>query len=108
MTGEPCVSKIALPIGEPARAAILTALMGGRSLPASELAYVARVSPQTASSHLAKLVEGGLLVMTRAGRHRYYALSGQDVAQALEALGAIAPPERVRSLRSRLIKSDGE
>ena len=71
MPAEPDISVIAALIGEPARAVMLTALLDGRSLPAGELAYRARVSPQTASSHRARLVEGNLLVVTTHGRHRY-------------------------------------
>jgi DNA-binding transcriptional ArsR family regulator len=99
MPAEPDISIIAALIGKPARAVMLLALMDGCSLPAGELAYCARVSPQTASSHLAKLVEGNLLVVTTVGRHRYYALRSAEVAQAIEALSAIAPQGRVRSLR---------
>jgi DNA-binding transcriptional ArsR family regulator len=85
------ISSIAALIGEPARAAMLTALMGGIALPAGELAEIARVSPQTASTHLQKLLEGQLLMVETQGRHRYYRLSNASVAQALEALQVIAP-----------------
>ncbi|MBZ0320146.1 MAG: helix-turn-helix domain-containing protein [Anaerolineae bacterium] len=95
MSIEPDLSTIAALIGEPARAAILSALMGGQALPASELAYRAQITPQTASSHLHKLVEGGLLSMTTTGRHRYYRLKNAEVGHALEALAIIAPlPQR--------------
>jgi DNA-binding transcriptional ArsR family regulator len=60
-------ANIAIPaalIGDPARAAILSALCDGRTQPASALAYAARVTPQSASNHLAKLLEGGLLAAT--------------------------------------------
>jgi DNA-binding transcriptional ArsR family regulator len=95
----PNIAYIAGLIGDPTRAAILGGLMDGRALPASELAYMARVSPQTVSSHLAKLVEGNLLSVDNQGRHRYYRLASSEVAQALEILGTIAPPVKVRSLR---------
>ena len=89
---------IALPaalIGEPVRAAILMALADGRAQPATALAYVARVSCQSASNHLAKLLEGGLLSVERQGRHRYYRLATPQVAVALEALSCLtAPPLR--------------
>jgi DNA-binding transcriptional ArsR family regulator len=88
---EPDLSSVAALIGEPARAAMLTALMGGIALPAGELAEIARVSPQTASTHLQKLLEGQLLMVETQGRHRYYRLSNVSVAQALEALLVIAP-----------------
>lgn len=99
MPSEPDIASVAALIGDPARAAMLTALMDGRSLPAGELAYVARVTPQTASSHLARLVAGGLVVMTASGRHRYYMLRSPEVAQALEALTSIAAQGKARSLR---------
>ena len=88
---EPDLSGVAALIGEPARAAMLTALMGGIALPAGELAEIAHVSPQTASTHLQKLLEGQLLKVETQGRHRYYRLSNASVAQALEALQVIAP-----------------
>jgi DNA-binding transcriptional ArsR family regulator len=78
-------------ISDPSRAAILMALLAGQALPASELAYRARISPQTASSHLSKLVEGRLVTVERRGRHRYYKLAGPEIGQALETLLAIAP-----------------
>jgi DNA-binding transcriptional ArsR family regulator len=73
-------------LAEPARAAMLLELMSGRALPAGELAEVANVSPQTASGHLAKLVEGRFLRMEQQGRHRYYSLASSDVANAVEGL----------------------
>lgn len=73
-------------LAEPARAAMLLELMGGRALPAGELAEAANVSPQTASGHLAKLVEGSFLRMEQQGRHRYYRLANSNVANAMEAL----------------------
>jgi DNA-binding transcriptional ArsR family regulator len=86
-------------MGEPARAAMLVALLDGRSLPASELAAIAGVKPPTASAHLAQLVEGGLVTDRRLGRHRYFALAGPDVADAVEALQRIAPRQAVSSYR---------
>jgi DNA-binding transcriptional ArsR family regulator len=62
-------------LGDPGRAAILLSLMDGLALPAGELASIANVAPQTASGHLARLMDGGLLSMERQGRHRYYRLS---------------------------------
>jgi len=99
MSTYPNFAYIAGLIGDPTRAAILNSLLDGRALPASELAYMARVSPQTASAHLAKLVEGGLLGVETQGRHRYYRLASVQVAQVLEALSTMAPPVQVRSLR---------
>ena len=73
-------------LGDPGRAAILLRLMSGLALPAGELAVTANVAPQTASEHLAKLVEGRLLNVERQGRHRYYRLASAEVADAIEAL----------------------
>ena len=73
-------------LAEPARAAMLLELMSGRALPAGELAETANVSPQTASGHLAKLVEGSFLEVEQQGRHRYYRLANTEVAAAVEAL----------------------
>jgi len=91
-------------IGEPARAAILIALLDGKSRTAGELALTANISAQSASAHLSKLVDGGLLTMDRSGRHRYYAMAGPDVAHALEALGSIStlPRPRVAAPRPRV------
>jgi DNA-binding transcriptional ArsR family regulator len=95
---EPNVAAVAALIGDSARSAMLLALFGGQTLPASELAYRAGVSPQSASAHLAKLVEGGLLVASSEGRHRLFRIASPDVAHALEILSAIAKPARVVAL----------
>jgi DNA-binding transcriptional ArsR family regulator len=93
------LAEIAALLGDRGRAAIVTTLMDGRALPAGELARVAGVSAQTASSHLAKLTASGLLAVERTGRHRYYRLAGPEVARAVEMLGTIAAPAtRIRSL----------
>ncbi|MCK9927577.1 winged helix-turn-helix domain-containing protein, partial [Frankia sp. Mgl5] len=99
MNAYPDITIVAALIGDPTRAAMLHELMDGRALPASELAYVARVSPQTASAHLAKMVDGNLLALETQGRHRYYRLASQQVAHVLEVLSTISPPVEVRSLR---------
>ena len=77
-------------VGDPARANMLTALMTGRALTASELAQEAGITPQTASSHLSKLEAGGLIEPEKQGRHRYYRLTGPDVAGVLEGLAGLA------------------
>lgn len=86
-------------MGEPSRATMLVALLGKDALPASELAHKARVSPQTASSHLAKLVAGKLLAVERHGRHRYYRLATDQVGRFIETLASLAPPPRVSLLK---------
>lgn len=101
MPGDADVSIPAALIGDARRAAMLLALLDGRSLPASELARIAGISPATASEHLAKLTDGGLTTVTRSGRHRYFTLSGDRAARALEALQALAPPQPVHSLREQ-------
>lgn len=92
------ISAIAALIGDPARANILSALMGGKALTASELAYCAGVSPQTASGHLSKLVDGGLVTVEKQGRHRYHRLASTSVAEAFESLSGLASagPKRQR------------
>jgi DNA-binding transcriptional ArsR family regulator len=90
MNDSPHIAAIAALIGDPARANMLTALMDGRALTASELAGAGGVALPTASGHLARLTEAGLLDVRRQGRHRYFALSGADVADTLEALMGLA------------------
>ncbi len=87
-------------LAEPARAKVLLALGDGRALPATVLASEAGVSPSTASHHLARLVDGGLLNVSSRGRHRYYALAGTHVAEMLEAVARVAPVQPVTSLRA--------
>ncbi|MFE6255203.1 ArsR/SmtB family transcription factor [Agromyces sp. NPDC057865] len=99
MDGDADVATPARLMGEPARAAMLVALLDGRSLPASELAAIAGVKAPTASAHLAQLVAGGLVTDRRLGRHRYFTLAGPEVADAVEALQRIAPRQAVRSYR---------
>ena len=100
MNGGPDLAVVAALVGDAARANILAALLDGRALTASELAYFARVSPQTASGHLAKLTDGKLLAVLRQGRNRYYRLATPLVAQMLEGIMAVAAqgPERHRPL----------
>ena len=77
-------------MGDPARANMLAALMDGRALTATELARTAGIAPQTASGHLARLTEAGLLAVERQGRHRYHRLATPAVAQMLEGIMAVA------------------
>ena len=90
MQAGPLVAPVAALLGDPARANMLCALMDGRALTARELAEAGGIMPQTASGHLARLVEAGLLSVRRQGRHRYFRLSGVDVAEAIEALMGLA------------------
>jgi len=77
-------------IGDPARANMLVALLDGRALTAGELARAAGITPQTASGHLARLTEAGLLALEKQGRHRYHRLASSDVAQMIEGMMAVA------------------
>lgn len=86
----PYLAEIAHLMGDPARANMLHALMDGRALTAKELAWIAGVAPQTASGHLAKLMQGGLIAVVVQGRHRYCRLAGPEVATALEGLMVLA------------------
>jgi len=97
MSGSTRLATTAALLGDPARANILAALLDGRALTAKELAYTAHVTPQTASGHLAKLADGGLLAAERQGRHRYYRLASPLVGQMLESVMAVAGSEPVRA-----------
>ena len=90
------IAEIAALAGDPARANNLTALLDGRAMTATELAFAAHVTPQTASAHLAKLTEAGLINATPSGRHRYFRLTSAKVAQMLESIGAVAIDSRPR------------
>lgn len=86
----PDISKLAAVIGDPARAAMLSALMSGKALTSSELAAEGGVTAATASSHLAKLQAGGLVRVRAQGRHRYWTLADAEVAHVLETLMGLA------------------
>lgn len=90
MKDGPDIARLGSLIGDPARSNMLTALMGGKALIASELAREAGVTQQTASSHLRKLEDGGLISPRKQGRHKYFALAGESVAHTLEALMGLA------------------
>jgi DNA-binding transcriptional ArsR family regulator len=90
MNALPDISLLASMIGDPARSSMLDALMDGRALTAKELAYYGGITPQTASSHLAKLSRVGLIAQERFGRNRYFRLANARVAEALEAMMVLA------------------
>ncbi len=90
------LARLAALVAEPARARMLTALLGGIALTATELAAAADVAASTASEHLARLVDGGLLTIERQGRHRYFRIAGAEVAALLESLGSVATVRRPR------------
>jgi DNA-binding transcriptional ArsR family regulator len=88
------LSTTAALIADPARAAILLALLDSRALAAGELARTANVSAQSASMHLVQLLDGGLVEVAAEGRHRYYRIASPQVAHAIEALGIISSPRK--------------
>ena len=98
------IASVAELLGEPARCAMLIALLGGKDLSAGDLARAAGTSPQSASAHLSKLVDGGLLQARSEGRNRYYRISGPEVVHVLEALGAIS----TRPAPSGLVRTHGD
>ncbi len=106
MKSGPDIAMVASLVGDPARSNMLTALMTGRALTASELAHQAGITPQTASSHLAKLEAGGLIEQEKQGRHRYYRLADPDVATVLEGLESLAA--RAGHMRVRTGPKDPE
>lgn len=99
MRGDVDLSTVGALLADPARAAILSELLGGERLPSGELALRAGLTPSGASNHLRRLLAGGLVHADADGRRRLYRLAGPDVAAALEALGRIAGPVPVRTLR---------
>src|SRR5437762_6886507 len=90
MSNAPQIAEVAALVGDPARANILCALLGGRALTATELAFAAGVSPQTTSGHLGKLLAARLLVLMTQGRHRYYRLAGPHGGQMREGIMNVA------------------
>jgi DNA-binding transcriptional ArsR family regulator len=99
MKDGPSLAPIASLVGDPARANMLSALIGGKALTASELAQEAGITAQTASSHLAKLEAGGLIGAVKQGRHRYFRLDGSDVAEMLEKIMGVAARTRASRVR---------
>ena len=98
-TSGPNIASLAALVADPVRAQMVYALMDGRALTAGELARAGGVTAQTASTHLGRLVEGGMLSVARQGRHRYYRIGGPDMAHLLETLASVAgarhrPPVR--------------
>jgi DNA-binding transcriptional ArsR family regulator len=96
------IPRIATLLADPARATILRTLIDGTLRPAGELAYTANISAQSASAHLAKLVDGGLLASEAQGRHRYFRLASAQVADAIESLASLSVAVRPRAPRSPL------
>src|SRR3954452_16052779 len=99
ISGDADLAALGSVLGERARARMLLALGDGRALPAGVLASEAGVAASTASQHLGRLVDAGLLAVVPQGRHRYYRLAGPQVAELIEALARVAPAAPVHSLR---------
>jgi DNA-binding transcriptional ArsR family regulator len=97
--GDPVLSAVGAVLSDPGRCRMLLALGDGRALPASRLAEEAGISAATASSHLRRLVEAGMLAIEPHGRYRYYRLAGPQVGALIETLQLFAPRRPVRSLR---------
>lgn len=102
MNDEPGFPRIAGLLADPARARMLWTLIDGTTRPAGELAYAANISAQSASAHLAKLVNGGLLASEAQGRHRYFRISNAEVADAIESLASLSVAVRPRTPPSPL------
>jgi DNA-binding transcriptional ArsR family regulator len=92
----PIIAEIAALVADPARATMVSALLDGRALTASELASAAQITPQTASTHLAKLTEAGVLSVVRSGRHRHFRLASPTVAHMIDGIVAVALEKRPR------------
>jgi DNA-binding transcriptional ArsR family regulator len=90
------IAEIAALVGDPARATMVSALVDGGALSASELAAAARITPQTASTHLAKLTEAGVLSVVRDGRRRHFRLASPTVADMIDGIVAVALEKRPR------------
>jgi DNA-binding transcriptional ArsR family regulator len=99
MQDGPMIARVAALLGDPGRANMLTALLDRRALTASELALAAGVAAPTASGHLGRLTQAGLLAVEQQGRHRYFRLSGPDVGEVLEGLMGLA--QRTGAVRVR-------
>ena len=101
------IAEIAALVGDPTRATMLSALLDGRPLTATELAVAAQITPQTASSHLAKLTGAGVLSVVRRGRHRHFRLASRTVTDMIDAIVAVAlekrPPYRPLSRQARAL-----
>lgn len=100
MLDSPDLAGIAALVGDPTRGRMLSALMDGRARTATELALEGGVTPSTASSHLARLTEAGLVALARQGRHRYYRIASPEVASAIEGLMGLAARRGLRVARA--------
>jgi DNA-binding transcriptional ArsR family regulator len=105
MTNVASLAGIAALIGDPARAVILVTLMDGRALTAGELAKAAGVTPSTASGHLSRMLEAGLLALERQGRHRYYRIANASVAGLVETMMSLSGELNDAASRSKKVST---
>ncbi|MEM9625856.1 MAG: helix-turn-helix transcriptional regulator [Pseudomonadota bacterium] len=101
MTSQARFAEIAALVGDPTRASMLHALLDGRALTAAELAAVAGVTPQTASGHLSRLAEAGLMAVVKQGRHRYHRIASSNVADMMESIMRVAADASPRTRKFR-------
>ena len=102
MEAEPAIARLAGLLADPSRARIVWTLIDGTSRPAGELAFCANISAQSASGHLAKLVEGGLIQVEAQGRHRYFRIAGAEVAAIVEGLASLGASREPRPVPPRI------
>ncbi len=100
----PDLSRLAATIGDASRIRMLTLLMEGRALTAKEMALGAGVEPATATAHLRRLLDDSLVTATSQGRHKYFRLAGEEIANLIEAMMLAAPKESV----NRAMQTDME
>lgn len=87
---EHAIVGVAAAMADPSRMKMLSALMDGRAWTATELSAVTDVAPSTASAHLNRLINSGLIVCVAQGRHRYYRLTGSDIAALIENMMGVS------------------
>ncbi|HAA13714.1 MAG TPA: transcriptional regulator [Cytophagales bacterium] len=93
-------SKIAGLIGDKTRSLMLWSLLDGKAFTATELAVASNISRQSASNHLAKLMEADLVVVEKQGRHRYFRLANEQVAQVIESMASLIPGQKIAIKKS--------
>jgi DNA-binding transcriptional ArsR family regulator len=95
----PDLTRLAATIGDASRIRMLALLMEGRALTAKEMALGACIEPATATAHLRRLLDDGLVISSPQGRHKYFRLAGEDVANLVEAMMIAAPKRSGKSAR---------
>ncbi|MEM7209684.1 MAG: winged helix-turn-helix domain-containing protein [Pseudomonadota bacterium] len=100
MHTQPGIAAIGAMIGDPTRSAMLSSLMSGQAMTATELADEGGITRQTASVHLARLMDAGMIRMLKQGRHRYFSLASEDVSVMLESMMTVAQQVRPSTFRA--------